>query len=1095
MSKTLSTYALGALALALAVSGCKCKTPEGGRATGIIQMVYDEGGVTIRGDKGIYDFGTVSMGKTVTLKVRVTNTGRGDLVVDKFEKVDGANVALGSVADPEPVVFKLDYESPTNIAAGETGEFTLSFIPPLDPVNKKVDWHANVLLRALNTETGKETAPLEIKGTAISGVCDLPATIDFGGVARGDTGQTVVTLKNDQPIDTLAFVGPIVSAQGEGVFVYTPDSPQGEFTLSSGKARDITINFVPTEGREYSAIATMRAAEGCPDVKVRLVGTGVDQVLTWSPSTVDFGYVAPMAQTTADVTFNNLSVKPVALTSLNTTVPVFVVQDTGSTDLTKLTVPAGHRDPSSGSIVAGTMKMTLAFKPQVLGSKTALLKASTDLRAQATIAVPLKGVGGGPAIDVKPSPLLNFGRIAYFPSASPASFASRRVTLQNVGTRPTPPDARANLRLGAAGAGAPYWKITPKNANTTLDELCLGVFDAATMTCANDLPTSGPGSYDPAVGLEASGTKAMLDVPVRVTPASLGAKEWEVTFYSNDPRTPEVTISIQANAVDLPPCTLTVRPLNLPFGVVAPPSTKDLAFTVTNASPNHADMCLLSNLDMRAGSDPMFSLPQGAVAEAELYGGDTMNVIVRAWPQGLLPSTPTQVNGAVIFNVSNPSTPQMTVNLTATLAPACLTVSPSDLDFGTVQQACNSPDKTFNIYNTCAQALTIQSSQMLAPAGEPPGGPNCPGTAACPEFIAVSAPPAQTIAAGNSVPVTFSLKYHPINLGQDQGAYLIKVLQGGQTVDYIITLRGKGDTMGLNTDTFRQDSKPKADILLVIDNSCSMYDKQQSLATNFASFVKYATASQVDFQIGVTTTDMDVEAGKIVASPQGTKIFRPTTANLEQQFQATVNLGTNGSATETCLEPATAALTAPLVSDPNGNMGLVRPDAVLAVVCITDAVDQSTNPASYYLNQMVNIKGAQRPGAFTYNVVGPFNAPTGTCDYDSVADDGKHAYMVAQTNGVKEEICTPDWAKALENIGKNAFGYRTNFYLTARPDLSNGKVITVQINGTDLPSVEPTRNAKVWDYDPVTNSVVFQPLYVPQPGDTLTVTYQVACIP
>ena len=102
--------------------------------------------------------------------------------------------------------------------------------------------------------------------------------------------------------------------------------------------------------------------------------------------------------------------------------------------------------------------------------------------------------------------------------------------------------------------------------------------------------------------------------------------------------------------------------------------------------------------------------------------------------------------------------------------------------------------------------------------------------------------------------------------------------------------------------------------------------------------------------------------------------------------------------------------------------------------------------------------------------------------------------MVANTNGVKEEICTADWAKALEQLGKSAFGYRTNFFLNAVPDLSGGKQILVQVDGITLPQVD-SRGATVWTYDSVANSVNFEPMFVPEPGQTLTITYRVVCIP
>jgi hypothetical protein len=98
---------------------------------------------------------------------------------------------------------------------------------------------------------------------------------------------------------------------------------------------------------------------------------------------------------------------------------------------------------------------------------------------------------------------------------------------------------------------------------------------------------------------------------------------------------------------------------------------------------------------------------------------------------------------------------------------------------------------------------------------------------------------------------------------------------------------------------------------------------------------------------------------------------------------------------------------------------------------------------------------------------------------------------------VKEEICTPNWAVALERIGKNAFGYRTNFFLTSRPDLSAPMGIQVAIDGVPIPAVDPDPNlaSRIWTYDGTNNSIDFEPLYVPEPGKTLTVTYVAACIP
>jgi hypothetical protein len=1109
---------LGALA-AISVAGCRCANGSTGLSRGEPRLLVETDGVNIETDT--VDFGTVAMGKRVTATVNLTNVGSGRLQVEAWEKVgDGPAVQLGtSLMEPNPV-FGVLYER-AEIPGGETISLAAFFEPPNDT---RIQVPYEVRLRLKTSNSLKESVEFVLKGVGIRGECELPDRIDFGAVARGDKFPFTQVLKNPRAIESQPRVDPIVSSQGDNVFAFTPASPRGEFTIAPGREKSVTIEFAPTEVRDYFATVRLRAADGCPDKNIRLVGTGVDQVLSWMPGTVNFGYVQPGLSVTQEVTFMNQSFRDITISNLATREGsaaslIYRVTAADMGDLSKLTVPRATRDAMTNMIVAGTARVTLAFRPTVLGPRQGSLTGTANLTAQ-TISVTLRGFGGGPDIDVSPG-TLNFGRIAYFQGSN--SFASRRITVRNVGSQPTPADPAANLKFVEMGASKKYWRVTPKNMQSQASEICVGVFDTMTSSCTDALPTVGMGAYDPAIGIQASGARASLDVPIRITPENTmvgpsGTKEWDVTFFSNDPDEPEVTVKVTAVPVVLPPCNYSVTPLALGYGVVTPPSNKDLSFQICNQAPLSAtrDICLLTNLDLEAGSDSIFSLPAGSTVEKELAPQECLTVIARAWPQGMLPANPTNVTGAVAFNLSDPARPQGRVQLTATLAPSCLVISPSNLDFGTVKSGCNSPSRNFQVYNACPQPVRWVGAGLISAAGVAPMTPGCPGPGRCEEFSVVAAPTAlpscniggvvtPSCLQQGGAPVTFQLRYRPLDLGADTGAYRIQVIQANQQVDYLVTLQGKGDTDGSNTDTFRQDQRPKADILVVVDDSCSMADKQQALGQNFNSFIKFATTSQVDFQIGITTTDADDEdmcpsciTGDLKSSPSGTKVFVPTTPNLEMQFQATVNVGTSGSAIETCVAPAVKALTAPKITDPAKNGGLLRPDAVLAVVCVTDAPDQADQPVSFYLNQLSNIKGVQRPGSFTYNVVGPFlpSAP-GNCGYDGNGDDGRHVQMVSQTNGVREEICTPNWATALENIGKNAFGFRTSFFLTGTPDLSIGTpmspAITIQIDGMNLPPAD-TRGSPVWRYDAATNSIIFEPLYVPEPGKTMTVNYKVACL-
>ena len=67
-------------------------------------------------------------------------------------------------------------------------------------------------------------------------------------------------------------------------------------------------------------------------------------------------------------------------------------------------------------------------------------------------------------------------------------------------------------------------------------------------------------------------------------------------------------------------------------------------------------------------------------------------------------------------------------------------------------------------------------------------------------------------------------------------------------------------------DVFVQNRLNTVDLLLVVDNSCSMVEEQNKLATNFENFIQYFDDAQVDWQLGVVTTDMEQEqfSGKLI---------------------------------------------------------------------------------------------------------------------------------------------------------------------------------------------------------------------------------------
>ena len=62
-------------------------------------------------------------------------------------------------------------------------------------------------------------------------------------------------------------------------------------------------------------------------------------------------------------------------------------------------------------------------------------------------------------------------------------------------------------------------------------------------------------------------------------------------------------------------------------------------------------------------------------------------------------------------------------------------------------------------------------------------------------------------------------------------------------------------TSKVQKDVFQQVRRNTVDILLVVDDSCSMAEEQEKLSTNFESFISAFDGVDVDWQMAVTTTD------------------------------------------------------------------------------------------------------------------------------------------------------------------------------------------------------------------------------------------------
>jgi hypothetical protein len=766
------------------VTGCDCQKPLT-LAQGEVRWEWETAQGPQTGESAVIDFGTRPMGSTTNQTVFVRNIGRASFTLSDFSRVVGDVVTLQGRVEPR-APFSITWEQDREVAPSERQPVTVAFSPPLaeDPTVKAFDAFSVLDF----VPQGAPAAQLELKGRAISGECEVPEVLDFGTVPVTVMTSQTVDLRNEASIAVRVTTSE-VTGSGAQAFSVTGFDGRGGREVAAGERAETVVTFTPTETRDYEARLSVQRTTSCPVREVRLIGRGVNSCLSFRSNPADdprngslfLGYVAPGRSGPGTVTFLNACSSPVTLTAIDASDPVFVVTEAAAGDLTRQTVPAATRT-ATGTWAEGAADVKLEFRPTALGQKLGSLRATTSLSGQSAVAVRLRGVGGGPRIDIRPTPL-SVGRIGFTPNASPPAYVPRTLRITNTGTRPMPADPRANLKLGTMGNGAPYWTVTAVMGTTS--ELCVGEWDQQRNGCTGTLQ---PNRYDPSIGIEATATAA-LSVPIRIIPTSPGPKAWDVTFPSNDPLTPETVVRITAEAVEAPPCNYEVLPGQLTFGVIDQPQVRDQQFILRNRGVQPDQVCYFNAIEVTPTSDDTFSMPIPLPA-LTLPPGQQVPVTVRAQPLRAAPMMPTVVRGEVTFGVSNPTTPVGSVLLQATLAPSCITISPTPLDFMNTELECGSPSRTVSITNTCPTPLTLVSATLTNPANVSSGTGTCMTAQGCPQFaVAVAATPG-VINPGASR--TLQLRHRPYLLGAQQGELSVTVQQNGQTVTYPVGLTGNG---------------------------------------------------------------------------------------------------------------------------------------------------------------------------------------------------------------------------------------------------------------------------------------------------------------
>lgn len=296
-------------------------------------------------------------------------------------------------------------------------------------------------------------------------------------------------------------------------------------------------------------------------------------------------------------------------------------------------------------------------------------------------------------------------------------------------------------------------------------------------------------------------------------------------------------------------------------------------------------------------------------------------------------------------------------------------------------------------------------------------------------------------------------------------------------------------------DEFTQEGTEQVDILFVIDDSRSMASEQEKVAEGFGDFMAAFVDTDLDFQLGVTTTDLDDAhegAGRLVGDPPYLEIADDWQSLMGGRFR----VGVEGSDKERGLEAAWRVLNG---QDPH-NDGFLRDEATLAIVFVSDEndcshegalteeapgsrcyeYDQALVPVTDYISRFRSLKAGQAR-VIASGIVGP--------DVQAGCDDtwpGHRYVTVAEhLDGHIGDICESDYGEMLDAIGSKIVAPATIFPLAELPVEDS---LEVEIDG-EIVDRDPDT---AWDYDLEDNSVRFDGVYVPPYGTTIKIRYEIA---
>lgn len=304
------------------------------------------------------------------------------------------------------------------------------------------------------------------------------------------------------------------------------------------------------------------------------------------------------------------------------------------------------------------------------------------------------------------------------------------------------------------------------------------------------------------------------------------------------------------------------------------------------------------------------------------------------------------------------------------------------------------------------------------------------------------------------------------------------------------------------------DSTQKQDFLFVFDDSGSMGDEVTAVQNELANFFAALNARRdVDYRVGVTTTNAVLDNGMLYQGPGGQRVLTPATSNVIGEFASVLdqikwNIQHSGSRPWGHYEMGWLAAEKAIT---NHGASFMRDGVPLAVVILTDAADSSRScvtapngtiscsstpyPVSRFVDYFRNLKTASQVPVTS--LLYPLAARYGV-ECDSLeGSEADWTSLGSRYNDVQTQVGTGFLGSICESLLPN---YLTEIgrRISSRGicyDLTGGPTAILSVTVAGSPVAESSQTG--YQFDATTGSLCFAGTYQPNAGATIAVNYEV----